>query len=216
MSEISFVKLTSSQPHENAPKSKELTTKPLTPTKQKERALAWRKMRRYDKKHGHMTFHRPEYNAAFTDAESWYYYLTSVVVIATKQPINDYPVLTATETAEADPQTHRIIDIVTKQMLTVNKPQPTPYSYGAENLQRLETAYKQGRKYIKIGNHVYTPAYLYETLRIIDPQKHGVTFGTSTALNDYIKGPHGYALLATVYLDADAYACYLKDNNLTD
>ena len=214
MPEITVVNLTASQTSENAPKSKELTTKPLTPTKQKERASAWRKMLKHAKSQGHMHSDRPEFSTTYTDAEGYHYYASPIAVIMTKDLLGGIP-----ELVTADEQVIQNTEHI-KAMMSGHKYVMYGAWYGLDknDLQRIETAAKQKRTYIKVHAYIYTPEYLHDIARIIDPYKKGIEWAGAKRQDDsvYLRGQYGIALLATCRLGENAYARYLKDNNLTD
>lgn len=209
MSELEFIKL-------ETPKHSAKTTpkepKPLTPTQQKSRAAAWRNIQRYGKKHGHLHTIQPEFNGTFQDEETGlHYYTSSVLVITAKEPLNDVPTI-----QDADDRVKQRLERIKHIINLHQKIIPGAwYGLNREDIQRIETAHKDKRLYIKLYGAVYTPAYLREMLRIIDPHKRGVHFA-SAGNNVYFRGEHGLALLATCNVPDEMYKRYIKDNGYTD
>ena len=212
MPEITVVNLTASQTSENAPKSKELAARPLTTTKQKERALAWRKMLKHAKSRGHGSPDSPEFSTTFSDADGYHYYTSPIAVIMTKDLLGGIPQLVT-----ADERVIQRTKNITRMMAARrNILYGAWYGIDKNDLQRIETAAKQKRTYIKVYAFIYTPEYLHDIARIIDPYKKGIEWANANSTSVYLRGQYGIALLATCRLGENAYARYLKDNNLTD
>lgn len=212
MSEVVFVNLTASQTSENAPKSKKLAIRPLTPTKQKERASAWRKMLKYEKSHGPLHSDRLEFATTFADADGWHYYTSPIAVIMTKDTLPGIPQL-ITDDERVIQRTKNITYMMAARH---NILYGAWYGIDKNDLQRIETAAKQKRVYIKVYAFIYTPEYLYDIARIIDPYKKGIEWANANGTSVYLRGQYGIALLATCCLSDGSYAYYLKNNNLTD
>ena len=212
MPEVVFVNLTASQTSENAPKSKELNLRPLTPTQHKLRASAWRKMLKHAKSRGHGSPDSPEFSTTFSDADGYNYYASPIAVIMTKDLLDGIPQLVTAD----ERVIQRTKNIKCMMAARHNVLYGAWYGIDKNDLQRIETAAKQKRVYIKVYAFVYTPEYLHDIARIIDPYKKGIEWANANGTNVYLRGQYGIALLATCCLGENAYARYLKDNNLTD